>query len=85
MFIIVEGVVKVALENQITHHQFFNTFVSEVFGEMSLLTGAERTATVSATRPVVVFEIKKPTFAKIIKNNPDVLNACLSWRNVSKE
>ena len=79
MFIIVEGVVKVALENPDNTSSVLATLtVSEVFGEMSLLTGAERTATVSATRPVVVFEIKKPTFAKIIKNNPDVLNALSS-------
>ena len=79
MFIIVEGVVKVALENPNNTSSVLATLtVSEVFGEMSLLTGAKRTATVSATRPLVVFEIKKTTFAKIIKNNPDVLNALSS-------
>ena len=41
---------------------------------MSLLTGADRSATVFAIRPVVVYEIKKETFSKIIKNNSKVLD-----------
>ena len=45
-----------------------------VFGEMSLLTGADRSASVSAIRPMVVYEIKKETFSKIIKNNSKVLD-----------
>ena len=49
MFIIVEGVVKVVLENDNGSSTVLGTLtVGEVFGEMSLLTGASRSATVSA-------------------------------------
>ena len=44
----------------------------EVFGEMSLLTGASRSATVSAIRPVVLYEIGKDSLGQVMKNNPEV-------------
>jgi CRP-like cAMP-binding protein len=75
MFIIVEGVVKVVLENDNGSSTVLGTLtVGEVFGEMSLLTGASRSATVSAIRPVVLYEIGKDSLGQVMKNNPAVLD-----------
>ena len=56
MFIIIEGVVKVVVENDKGSSKVVGTLT---VGESSLLTGASRSATVSATRPVVLYEIMK--------------------------
>ena len=75
MFIIVEGVVKVVIENDNGSSTVLGTLtVGEVFGEMSLLTGASRSATVSAIRPVVLYEIGKDSLGQVMKNNPAVLD-----------
>ena len=75
MFIIIEGVVKVVLENDSGSATVLGTkTVGEVFGEMSLLTGASRSATVSAIRPVVLYEIGKDSLGQVMKNNPAVLD-----------
>lgn len=75
MFIIIEGVVKVILENDSGSATVLGTkTVGEFFGEMSLLTGASRSATVSATRPVVLYEIRKDSLGQVMKNNPAVLD-----------
>ena len=74
MFIIIEGVVKVVVKNDKGSSTVIGTLtVGESFGEMSLLTGAYRSATVSATRPVVLYEIMKDSMAQVMKNNPVVV------------
>jgi CRP-like cAMP-binding protein len=42
----------------------------EYFGEMSLLTGAPRSATVVAATDAVLFEIDRPTFGRFFSENP---------------
>ena len=64
MFIIVEGVVKVVIENDDLNY---------LRGEMCLLTGASRSATVSAIRPVVLYEIEQDSLGQVMKN-------FLTWR-----
>ena len=43
------------------------------FGEMSLLTGAPRTATVSARGDAVVLEISGEAFRAYVQSNPEVI------------
>jgi len=45
----------------------------EVFGEMSLLTGAPRSATVAAASPVTLVEIRKADFDPILRSQPALL------------
>jgi small-conductance mechanosensitive channel len=45
----------------------------EVFGEMSLLTGERRKATVAATSEVHLIEISKDDIDPVIRSNPDLL------------
>ena len=76
MFLIAEGVVEVSLKNDSKNEIIVgNLTIGEVFGEMSLLTGAPRVATAKAKRPVVLFEINKEIFSKILKNNDAVLES----------
>ncbi|MDC3177672.1 mechanosensitive ion channel family protein [bacterium] len=76
MFLIAEGVVEVSLKNASENEIIVgNLTIGEVFGEMSLLTGAPRVATAKAKRPVVLFEINKEIFSKILKNNDAVLES----------
>ena len=76
MFLIAEGVVEVSLKNDSENEIIVgNLTIGEVFGEMSLLTGAPRVATAKAKRPVVLFEINKEIFSKILKNNDAVLDS----------
>jgi small-conductance mechanosensitive channel len=56
-----------------------------IFGEMSLLTGAPRAATVRAIGDVTVFAIDKPIFSGILDKNPsiaEVLAEMLSKRQL---
>ncbi len=76
MFLIAEGVVEVSLKNDSENEIIVgNLTIGEVFGEMSLLTGAPRVATAKAKRPVVLFEVNKEIFSKILKNNDAVLES----------
>lgn len=45
-----------------------------VFGEMSLLTGAPRSATVRSTDPAVVYEIGQHQIAPILQRRPEVID-----------
>jgi CRP-like cAMP-binding protein len=45
----------------------------DCFGEMSLLTGERRTATVRAESDCYVMEISKPVMAEVIRDSPDCL------------
>ena len=76
MFLIIEGVVQVSLENDDSDEAVVgNLTIGEVFGEMSLLTGARRAATVTAKRPTVLFEINKAIFSEILKKNDAVVES----------
>jgi small-conductance mechanosensitive channel/CRP-like cAMP-binding protein len=73
MFLIVRGRVDV----QITHHEQTNVVAQlgsgACLGEMSLLTGEARTATVIARVEVEAVEILPTTFGAFVRANPEVL------------
>jgi CRP-like cAMP-binding protein len=45
-----------------------------IVGEMSLLTGARRAATVKAVTPLEVIEVNKQAFAHVLKSSPDLVD-----------
>ena len=49
----------------------------EIFGAMAVLTGAERTATVSAKTRCSVVKVPKEQFADLIKSNPTTIHSLL--------
>ena len=74
MFIIVRGKVSVQiLENG--RKKIVNTLgEDDFFGEMSLLTGEKRTATVVAEEETEVLRIEKSALKPIFENNPEVVS-----------
>ncbi len=73
MFVVHRGEVKVTLEpggQEVARIQ-----AGGFFGEMSLLTGDPRTATVSATKDTLLIELAADSFRRIALNHPQVLDA----------
>ncbi|MEM7180781.1 MAG: ABC transporter substrate-binding protein [Spirochaetota bacterium] len=74
LFIIVEGVVKVLVtiseENTI---EVARLGAGSFFGEMSLLTGETRTASIDAGTDTVLYEITKEDIAPLIEKQPEVM------------
>jgi putative peptide zinc metalloprotease protein len=58
-FILREGRVEVVVEDQGRERMVASMGPGSIFGEAALLTGAQRTATVRATAPCEVFELKR--------------------------
>ncbi|MCE7861240.1 MAG: hypothetical protein DYG86_15835, partial [Chloroflexi bacterium CFX2] len=50
----------------------------DFFGEMALIHNAPRAATVKATTPVVVLELEKDGFNRVLKHSPSVATAMVS-------
>ena len=46
----------------------------DIFGEMSLLTGARRSATVTAVTPLETIEVAKPALAHVLDHSPDLVD-----------
>ncbi|MCR4281614.1 MAG: cyclic nucleotide-binding domain-containing protein [Bauldia sp.] len=46
----------------------------DIFGEMSLLTGARRSATVTAATPLETVEISKQALAHVLEHSPDLVD-----------
>jgi small-conductance mechanosensitive channel len=74
MFFVVEGLfsVLVPVEGQDEPLRVGQIGAGEFFGEMSLLTGAPRTATLCAVVDTVVFEITKDDIHEVITTRPEV-------------
>ena len=73
MFILVEGQANVVLERNGSSKFVASLGPGDCFGEMSLLTGERRSATVIANTDCEVVEIARPILAKSLKQNPDLL------------
>jgi small-conductance mechanosensitive channel/CRP-like cAMP-binding protein len=75
MFVLVEGLLYVSMDvagdgklvkvGQVTPGQFF--------GEMSLLTGVPRSATITAATDAVIYEITQASMAELLQSRPEVM------------
>ena len=75
MFIIIRGSVKVQIPEN-GYQKILNRLrESEFFGEMSLLTGEPRTASVVAEEETEVLQIRKEALKPILENNPSLVQA----------
>jgi small-conductance mechanosensitive channel/CRP-like cAMP-binding protein len=74
MFILVEGEASVTVERNGFQTHVASLSSGDCFGEMSLLTGEKRSATVVANKDCEVVEIDKAVVAKSLKANPELLN-----------
>ncbi len=88
MFVLTNGEAGVSVSNGAEPTRVATLRAGDCFGEMSLLTGAKRSATVNALSDCEVMEITKPVFADAIQRDPEVLtrlSALLAHRQMQTE
>jgi CRP-like cAMP-binding protein len=73
LFALVHGQVEVHLRHDGISKVVAKLGPGDCVGEMSLLAGEPRTASVVAVNEVEAIEITKPTFATLLRNNPHVI------------
>ena len=82
MFVIVRGAVKVQIPENGYQKTINELRANDFFGEMSLLTGQPRTATVVAAEETEVIQIKKSAIRPLFEANPDLMK---SMRDIIEE
>src|SRR5436190_3126385 len=75
MFVVIRGNVKVQVPENNIQKVINRLTVNDFFGEMGLMTGEPRTATVVAEDEVDVLEIRKAAIKPIFEVNPDLMSA----------
>jgi len=73
MFVLLRGAARVWVSRNGTSIPIATLSAGDCFGEMSLLTGESRTATVQAESDCYVLEIDKPVMADVLRESPDCL------------
>jgi CRP-like cAMP-binding protein len=74
-FIIEEGEVEVFITPLSGQKKILTTLKKgDFFGEIALLTGEKRTATVRAMTDVRVYQLKKENFKRVLETRPDILD-----------
>ena len=73
MFVLISGEARVSVLRADQSTQIASLQGGDCFGEMSLLTGEKRSASIQATIDCEVLEITKPTFAEIVAVDPQLL------------
>jgi small-conductance mechanosensitive channel/CRP-like cAMP-binding protein len=73
LYMLIEGEAEVYLEPIGQSRRKLSTLIpGNYFGEMGLMTGAPRTATVIATKDTNCYQLDKAAFENIIKNRPEL-------------
>ena len=73
MFVLLRGAAEVSISKNGASIPVATLKAPDCFGEMSLLTGEHRTATVRAQTDCQVMEIGKPVMAELLRASPDCL------------
>src|SRR6266700_2218126 len=73
MFVLLRGTAEVSISKNGTSIPVASLSAGDCFGEMSLLTGERRAATVRAESDCYVMEISKPVMAEVLRDSPDCL------------
>jgi CRP-like cAMP-binding protein len=73
MFVIADGKARVSVHGRGGETSVATLGVGDIVGEMSLMTGARRSATVTATRKLTALEITKAAFEALLAGNPDLI------------
>ena len=75
MYVLAEGLLKVDIEDIESKKMMTVAKIlpGQYFGEMSLLVGDPRSATISAMTESMVYEINKPTMQKLFESHPNLI------------
>jgi len=74
LFMIVEGEASVLIGGG-DGHEVARLRAGQFFGEMSLMTGEKRSATVVAADPVVTYRLDKPSFEALVQSRPEIADS----------
>jgi len=74
MFVLLQGAAAVCISQNGAMVHIGSLRMGDCFGEMSLLTGEKRTATVRAEEDCEVIEIAKPAMAAVLRDAPECVN-----------
>ena len=88
MFVLLHGAAAVSVSQNDSLIRVGSLRMGDCFGEMSLLTGDRRTATVRAEDDCEVIEIAKPAMATVLHDAPEVvtqLSELLAIRKMETE
>ena len=88
MFILLQGAAQVSVSKNGSLIRVGVLRAGDCFGEMSLLTGEPRTATVRAEKDCEVLEISKPVMGELLRHSPECLeqlSALLAQRKMETE
>jgi CRP-like cAMP-binding protein len=72
MFVLASGEAAVTVPGKGRARRVAMLRTGDIFGEMSVLTGARRAATVTATTPVIAVEIPKTALSPLIAASPEL-------------
>ena len=75
LYMIVEGAASVQLGSPTGPHEVARLGPGDFFGEMSLMTGEKRSATVIAETDVVTYRLDKPAFEDLVAARPEIADA----------
>ena len=73
MYILLEGAVSVTIDTPAGAREVAVSAAGDVVGEMSLMTGAPRTATVTALTRLRILEVDKQAIENLLKASPHLL------------
>jgi CRP-like cAMP-binding protein len=73
MFVLVSGEISVSVRGEGGLRRVATLGPGDIFGEMSLMTGARRSATLTATDPVTALEITKASLEPILAGSPELV------------
>ena len=88
LFILIEGLLNVVVSKDDRTQRVARIHPGECFGEMSLLTGDRRSATIQASTESIVYEVGKKPVSQIMAERPtlmEILSQVLAERQVSTE
>ena len=74
LFIVLTGLLKATIKKGNDEIEVGTIKPGEVFGEMSLLTGSPRNASVTAVTDTILVEVKYHHLQPFLDGNPDVIN-----------
>ena len=75
LYMIVEGEASVQLSSGAHLIEVARIGAGQFFGEMSLMTGEKRSATVTAATDVVTYRLDKPAFEELVRSRPEIAEA----------